>query len=71
MSERIGNVTLERFEELVAKANELVKQVTWAQFDLGDIGVVAAATSAPGASRTASTVAVHEVRPASSAATTE
>ncbi|KJY41437.1 hypothetical protein VR41_12600 [Streptomyces sp. NRRL B-1568] len=39
MSERIGNVTLERFEELVAKAKELVKQVTRAQFALGDIAL--------------------------------
>ncbi|MGW1077065.1 DUF6192 family protein [Streptomyces sp. NPDC002537] len=39
MSERIGNVTLERFEQLVTEAKELVRQVTRAQFRLGDIAL--------------------------------
>jgi hypothetical protein len=36
VSERVGNVTRERYEQIVAEARELVAQVAWAQFTLGD-----------------------------------
>ncbi|MCX4775370.1 hypothetical protein [Streptomyces sp. NBC_01264] len=36
MSERVGNVSRSRYEELVAEARDLVEQVARAQFGLGD-----------------------------------
>lgn len=36
MSQRVGNVSRSRYEELVAEARELVEQVVKAQFGLGD-----------------------------------
>ncbi|MEH0549164.1 hypothetical protein QA802_40780 [Streptomyces sp. B21-105] len=36
MSERIGNVTRARYEQIVAEARELIAQVSRAQFALGD-----------------------------------
>ncbi|MEU9971266.1 hypothetical protein [Streptomyces malaysiensis] len=36
MPERIGNVTRERYEQIVAEARELVAQIARAQFALGD-----------------------------------
>ncbi|MEV7535388.1 DUF6192 family protein [Streptomyces hydrogenans] len=36
MSERVGNVTRSRYEQLVAEARELIAQVSRAQFCLGD-----------------------------------
>ncbi|MFG3105092.1 DUF6192 family protein [Streptomyces sp. NPDC048182] len=36
MSDRVGNVSRTRYEELVAEARELIAQVTKAQFALGD-----------------------------------
>jgi len=36
VSERVGNVTLERYQQLVAESRELVGQVARAQFSLGD-----------------------------------
>ncbi|MGW7314720.1 DUF6192 family protein [Streptomyces sp. NPDC054865] len=36
MSERVGNVTRSRYEQIVADARELIEQVTRAQFALGD-----------------------------------
>lgn len=36
MSDRVGNVSRTRYEELVAQARELIAQVTKAQFALGD-----------------------------------
>ncbi len=36
MSERVGNVSRSRYEQLVAEARDLVEQVAKAQFGLGD-----------------------------------
>jgi hypothetical protein len=47
MSERVGNVSRTRYEQLVAEARELVAQVAQAQFALGDkaLEITAAARS--------------------------
>jgi hypothetical protein len=39
VSDRIGNVTLERYEQIVKQALELVEQLTGAQFKLGDMAL--------------------------------
>lgn len=39
VSESVGNVTLERYEELVVGARDLIDQVARAQFSLGDIAL--------------------------------
>ncbi|ADI03156.1 hypothetical protein SBI_00035 [Streptomyces bingchenggensis BCW-1] len=36
MPERVGNVTRERYEQIVAAARQLVAQITRTQFTLGD-----------------------------------
>ncbi|GAA4990067.1 DUF6192 family protein [Yinghuangia aomiensis] len=39
MSEKVGNVSQERFEELVSRGRELVAQMTRSQFELGDMAL--------------------------------
>ncbi|WP_225826247.1 DUF6192 family protein [Streptomyces naphthomycinicus] len=39
MSDRVGNVTLERYEQIVNQARELIEQLTGAQFALGDLAL--------------------------------
>lgn len=40
MSDRVGNVSRMRYQELVAKAHELIAQVTKAYFALGDKALI-------------------------------
>ncbi len=37
MTDRIGNVTRQRYEQLVTQAKDLIAQVAHAQFSLGDM----------------------------------
>ncbi len=39
MPSKVGNVSPERYEEIVAKARQLVEQQTRTQFDLGDMAL--------------------------------
>ncbi|MGB8947101.1 MAG: hypothetical protein WCD21_43745 [Streptomyces sp.] len=39
MSERVGNVTRSRYEEIVAESRKLIAQIGRAQFALGDLAL--------------------------------
>jgi hypothetical protein len=39
VADRIGNVTRQRYEQLVTQAKELIAQVARAQFALGDMAL--------------------------------
>ncbi|MFD7057778.1 hypothetical protein ACFWBS_60035 [Streptomyces mirabilis] len=39
VTDRIGNVTRQRYEQLVTQAKELIAQVARAQFALGDMAL--------------------------------
>ncbi|MFJ3235737.1 hypothetical protein [Streptomyces sp. NPDC086787] len=39
VADRIGNVTRQRYEQLVGQAKELIAQVARAQFSLGDMAL--------------------------------
>ncbi|WP_461070126.1 hypothetical protein [Streptomyces pseudoechinosporeus] len=39
VADRIGNVTRQRYEQLVTRAKELIAQVARAQFALGDMAL--------------------------------
>ncbi|WP_208609536.1 hypothetical protein [Streptomyces atriruber] len=39
VKDRVGNVTRQRYEQLVAQAKELIAQVARAQFTMGDMAL--------------------------------
>ncbi|GAA4994728.1 hypothetical protein GCM10023205_79500 [Yinghuangia aomiensis] len=58
MWEQVGQVSRERFEQLVAQAGELVEQVTRSQLELGDMALEIEPIQAPDDARPASGVEV-------------